>query len=155
MSSQATSGQVIGPDLSCLLDCFPDESDPGYCITTLVRDVISGGTCNIAGNPGTWGITDGCTIEEATCITEPFPAGCTFIDTIRSGTCSAETEGLLALDECVKSIQEQSGLIINMLKTIIQYSSVFNPFAFLPRIGQSSRQRLQKITPTRLAPVQW
>ena len=41
-------GQVVGPDLSCLVDCFPEESDPGYSITSLLKDVIARGICTLS-----------------------------------------------------------------------------------------------------------
>ena len=127
MSSEATSGQVITPELSCLLDCFPEESDPGYCITELVRDMVNGETCQIEGNPGTWGTTDGCTI--ATCADFNVPPGCSFCDTLTAGTCSAETVEFLALDECRQTFQEQPALIKHTLLIMIQYSCVINPFS--------------------------
>ena len=50
MSSPETSGQVVGPDLSCLLDCFQETTlrtgSDGSCIASLIRDVIEKKTCD-------------------------------------------------------------------------------------------------------------
>ena len=83
---------LLGPDLSCLLDCFPEESNPGYCITSLLKDAIEQGTCDKDSAAHLQLPTGNCTIVPGTCVDPSLPPeGCLF-DYITSGTCSEETE---------------------------------------------------------------
>merc|ERR1712106_984479 len=121
-SSAQGSGQLI-QNLTCLQDCFSsDENDADFCITSLLKDVISRGVCDLTDeygyNPGP-GI-----YQEVECVMDyieyaDYGYNATFID---QGTCSSKTDKLLLNKKCRKEIMEQQGFIQNTLVQLIQNS---------------------------------
>ena len=107
-------------NLSCLSNCFPkDPSAPGFCITSLLRDVLKKKTCDFLGNPGIWGITSKCEIGTQTV---KFNGTEYSFRSITSGTCSQETEKLLLTEQCKSQIFYQPNILSFTLRTVIGYS---------------------------------
>ena len=149
-------GQVVGPDLSCLVDCFPAESDPGYCITSLLQDVIARGTCKEYTSE-IWKLPTGnCTIGPQTCV-NPWTPGCISSDYISSGTCSEETEMLLKTGRCIRTFKQLPPLLHQTVTTLRRASCRQDPNIVGRKKGRTQgkepdpRTRSQFLS--RLAPV--
>ena len=134
------SSQVVS-NLSCLQDCFPGgttarQASDNSCLGSVLRDVIgAGGICST--QPGTtdiWGLTDTCDIKPDGCDNSTDPPICTFVPSILTGVCSAETEELMTTPGCQRAFNELPGIVQSTLREVIGESCVNKPFK-LPDFG--------------------